>query len=137
MPVIRYRTRDLTRLLPGTARPAMRRIERITGRTDDMMVVRAVNVFPSQIEELILAEPELTPHYQCHLDREGNLDTLLVKVERHESVPPSSGAAAGDRVAARVKHLIGIRIAVEVSDPRTIERSAGKMRRVIDHRGNL
>jgi phenylacetate-CoA ligase len=82
-------------------------------------------------------EPELTPHYQCHLDREGNLDTLLVKVERHESVPPESGAAAGDRVAARVKHLIGIRIDVEVTGPRTIERSAGKMRRIVDHRENL
>src|SRR5246127_4338356 len=75
LPVIRYRTRDLTRLLPGTARPAMRRIEKITGRTDDMMIVRAVNVFPTQIEEIILMEPELTPHYQCHLDRVRNLDT--------------------------------------------------------------
>ena len=137
MPVIRYRTRDLTRLLPGTARPAMRRIEKIRGRTDDMMIVRAVNVFPTQIEELLLAEPELTPHYQCHLDRAGNLDTLLVRVERHESVPPESAAAAGVRVAARVKHLIGIRIDVEVTDPHTIERSAGKMRRIVDHRENL
>jgi phenylacetate-CoA ligase len=137
MPVIRYRTRDLTRLQPGTSRPAMRRIERVTGRTDDMMIVRAVNVFPTQIEELLLAEPELTPHYQCHLDRAGNLDTLLVRVERHESVPPESAAAAGVRVAARVKHLIGIRIDVEVTDPHTIERSAGKMRRIVDHRENL
>ena len=137
MPVIRYRTRDLTRLLPGTARPAMRRIEKIRGRTDDMMIVRAVNVFPTQIEELLLAEPELTPHYQCHLDRAGNLDTLLVRVERHESVPPESAAAAGVRVAARVKHLIGIRIDVEVTDPHTIERSAGKMLRIVDHRENL
>jgi phenylacetate-CoA ligase len=137
MPVIRYRTRDLTRLLPGTARPAMRRIEKISGRSDDMMFVRAVNVFPTQIEEIILTAPELTPHYQCHLDREGNLDTLLVKVERHESVTPEGGAAAGERVAARVKHLIGIRIAVEVTDPHTIERSAGKMRRIVDHRESL
>jgi len=137
MPVIRYRTRDLTRLLPGTARPAMRRIEKISGRTDDMMIVRAVNVFPTQIEELLLMEPELTPHYQCHLDRAGNLDTLLVKVERHESVLPESAAAAGGRVAARVKHLIGIRIDVEITDPHTIERSAGKMRRIVDHRENL
>ena len=136
MPVIRYRTRDLTRLLPGTGRPAMRRIEKLAGRTDDMMIVRAVNVFPAQIEEIILMEPELTPHYQCHLDRVGNLDTLLVKVERRESVPPASGTVAGDRVAARVKHLIGIRIGVEVTGPHTIERSTGKMRRVIDHREN-
>jgi phenylacetate-CoA ligase len=137
MPIIRYRTRDLTRLLPGTARPAMRRIEKVTGRTDDMMIVRAVNVFPTQIEEILLAEPELTPHYQCHLDREGNLDTLLVKVERHESAPPASAAAAGRRAAARVKHLIGIRIDVEVTEPHAVERSAGKMRRIVDHRENL
>src|SRR6202522_267179 len=133
MPVVRYRTGDLTRLLPGTAR-SMRRIEKISGRTDDMMIVRAVNVFPTQIEELLLMEPELTPHYQCHLDRAGNLDTLLVKVERHESVPPESAAAAGGRVAARVKHLIGIRIDVEVTDPGQIERSLGKAKRVIDKR---
>ena len=134
MPVIRYRTRDLTRLLPGTVRPAMRRMEKVTGRTDDMMIIRAVNVFPTQIEEIILREPELTPHYQCHLDREGNLDTLLVKVERRESATAAGGAAAGARVAARVKHLIGVRIAVEVTAPHSIERSVGKMRRIVDHR---
>jgi phenylacetate-CoA ligase len=137
MPVIRYRTRDLTRLLPGTAFGAMRRIEKVAGRSDDMMIVRAVNVFPTQIEEIILREPELTPHFQCHLDRQGNMDSLLVKVERHDSVSPAEGAAAGRRVADRVKHLIGIRITVDVSAPHTVERSAGKMRRVVDHRENL
>jgi phenylacetate-CoA ligase len=137
MPVIRYRTRDLTRLLPGTAFGAMRRIEKVTGRSDDMMIVRAVNVFPTQIEEFILREPELTPHFQCHLDRQGNMDSLLVKVERRESVSAAEGAAAGRRVADRVKHLIGIRITVDVSAPHTVERSAGKMRRVVDHRENL
>jgi phenylacetate-CoA ligase len=137
MPVIRYRTRDLTRLLPGTAFGAMRRIEKVAGRTDDMMIVRAVNVFPTQIEEIILREPELTPHFQCHLDRQGNMDSLLVKVERRDSVSPAEGAAAGRRVADRVKHLIGIRITVDVSAPHTVERSAGKMRRVVDHRENL
>ncbi|HEY0933000.1 MAG TPA: AMP-binding protein [Trebonia sp.] len=137
MPVIRYRTRDLTRLLPGTGPGAMRRIEKVAGRSDDMMIVRGVNVFPTQLEELILREPELTPHFQCHLDREGNLDTLLVQVERRESVPETSGTAAGERVADRVKHLIGIRIGVEVSGPRTVERSAGKMRRIVDHRTSL
>jgi phenylacetate-CoA ligase len=134
MPVIRYRTRDLTRLLPGTAFGAMRRMEKVLGRSDDMMIVRGVNVFPTQLEGLILREPELTPHFQCHLDREGSLDTLLVKVERRESLPAAAGSAAGDRVAARVKHLIGIRIDVEVSAPGTVERSAGKMRRIVDHR---
>jgi phenylacetate-CoA ligase len=137
MPVIRYRTRDLTRLLPGTAFGAMRRIEKVAGRSDDMMIVRAVNVFPTQIEEIILREPELTPHFQCHLDRQGNMDSLLVKVERRDSVSPAEGAAAGRRVADRVKHLIGIRITVDVSAPHTVERSAGKMRRVVDHRENL
>jgi phenylacetate-CoA ligase len=134
MPVIRYRTRDLTRLLPGTARGAMRRIEKVTGRSDDMMIVRAVNVFPTQIEEFILREPELTPHFQCHLDRHGNMDTLLVKVERKEPVSAAAGIAAGVRVADRVKHFIGIRIDVEVTGPHTVERSAGKMRRIVDHR---
>jgi phenylacetate-CoA ligase len=137
MPVIRYRTRDITRLLPGTAFGAMRRIEKVTGRTDDVMIVRGVNVFPTQLEEFILREPELTPHFQCHLDRQGNLDTLLLKVERGESVAATDGHAAGRRVADRVKHLIGIRITVDVSGPRTVERSAGKMRRVIDHREGL
>src|ERR1700761_6100240 len=137
MPVIRYRTRDLTRLLPGTAFGAMRRIEKVIGRSDDMMIVRAVNVFPTQLEEFLLREPELTPHFQCHLDREGNMDTLLVKVERRPSVSADSGDAAGERFADRGKHLIGIRIGVEVSGPGTVERSAGKMRRVIDHRENM
>ena len=134
MPVVRYRTRDLTRLLPGTAFGAMRRIERVTGRSDDMMIIRGVNVFPTQLEELLLGEPELTPHFQCHLDRRGNLDTLLVKVERRPSVTPEGGVEAGRRVADHVKHLIGIRIGVEASGPGTVERSAGKMRRIVDHR---
>jgi len=137
MPVIRYRTRDLTRLLPGTAFGAMRRIERVTGRSDDMMIVRGVNVFPTQLEELILLEPELTPHFQCHLYREGNMDTLDVKVERRESVSADDGTVAGGRLADRVKHLIGIRIGVEVTGPHTVERSAGKMRRIVDHREGL
>jgi phenylacetate-CoA ligase len=135
MPVIRYRTRDLTRLLPGTARGAMRRIERVTGRSDDMMIIRGVNVFPTQIEELILGEPELSPHFQCHLDRRGNMDTLTVKAERQPSVTPDAAAAAARRVADRVKHLVGISMTVEATEPNTVERSQGKMRRIVDHRG--
>ncbi len=133
MPVIRYRTGDLTRLLPGTAR-TMRRIEKITGRTDDMMIIRGVNIFPTQIEELILKEPQLTPHFQCHLDRIANLDTLLVRVERHESARPAAAIAAADRVADHVKQRVGLTIDIEVAEPQTIERSVGKMRRIIDHR---
>ena len=100
LPVVRYRTRDLTRLLPGTARPAFRRMEDHHGRSDDMMIIRGVNVFPSQIEELILKHPELAPHYQCVLGKEGPLDTLTVRVEcAHGAVPANTGEAraAGPR----------------------------------------
>ncbi|HEY6595377.1 MAG TPA: phenylacetate--CoA ligase PaaK, partial [Asanoa sp.] len=107
MPVVRYRTRDLTRLLPGTARP-MRRMEKITGRTDDMMIVRGVNVFPTQIEEVILRVPALSPHVQCVLDRAGRLDTLTVRVERRPEVAPADGDAAGAQLASMVKNGIGV-----------------------------
>jgi len=133
MPVIRYRTRDLTRLLPGTARP-MRRIEKITGRTDDMMIVRGVNVFPTQIEELILRIPQLSPHFQCVLRRDGRMDTLTVRVERRAEVDKAAAAEAGAALAARVKSTIGISIHVEVLEPDGVERSMGKMRRIIDER---
>ena len=93
-PVIRYRTRDLTRLLPGTARPGMRRMEKITGRTDDMMIVRGVNVFPTQIEEQILLVDGLTPHYLCVLTRPGRLDELTVQVEAAPGLTDRSAAAA-------------------------------------------
>jgi phenylacetate-CoA ligase len=133
MPVIRYRTRDLTRLLPGTAR-TMRRIEKITGRTDDMIILRGVNLFPAQIEELILAAPHLSPHFQCVLDRPGALDSMTVLVERRASASPEAGAEAGALLQRRVKNSIGVTIAVEVADPGTVERSVGKMRRTIDKR---
>ncbi|GIF63016.1 phenylacetate-coenzyme A ligase [Asanoa ishikariensis] len=130
MPVVRYRTRDLTRLLPGTARP-MRRMAKITGRTDDMMIVRGVNVFPTQIEELILGTAELSPHFQCVLSRSGRLDSLTVRVERRPGVDASTAAAA---LAAAVKDRIGVTIAVEVLEPDGVERSMGKMRRIVDER---
>ncbi len=133
MPVIRYRTRDLTRLLPGTAR-TMRRIEKITGRTDDMIILRGVNLFPTQIEELILAVPELSPHFQCVLDREGNLDSLTVLVERRESVPAASAEEAGTALTRLVKNSIGVTVAVRVVEPDGVERSLGKMRRIVDNR---
>jgi phenylacetate-CoA ligase len=133
MPVIRYRTRDLTRLLPGTARP-MRRIEKITGRADDMLIVRGVNLFPTQIEELILRTPELSPHFQCVLTREGRLDDLTVKVERRPNAGVEAAHAAGVLLAQRVKNTIGVTIAVEVIEPEQVERSMGKMRRIIDAR---
>jgi len=133
MPVVRYRTRDLTRLLPGTARP-MRRIEKITGRSDDMIILRGVNLFPTQIEELILRTPELAPHFQCVLTREGRLDALTVRVERRAAVDPAAAAGAGAVLATLVKDTIGVTVAVEVLDPDGIERSLGKARRILDQR---
>jgi phenylacetate-CoA ligase len=133
MPVIRYRTRDLTRLLPGTAR-TMRRIEKITGRTDDMIILRGVNLFPTQIEELILSTPELSPHFQCVLGREGILDTMTVRVERRESAPVEAAQQAGVLLARLVKNSIGVTVGVDVVEPAGIERSVGKMRRIVDQR---
>jgi phenylacetate-CoA ligase len=125
MPVVRYRTRDLTRLLPGSAR-SMRRIEKITGRSDDMLIIRGVNVFPSQIEELILKHPELTPHYVLELSKQGPLDHLTVLVEGAEE-----GAAA---LRHSIKSYIGITADVKAVAAGGIERSVGKAKRVIDRR---
>ncbi len=133
MPVIRYRTRDLTRLLPGTAR-SMRRMEKVTGRTDDMMIVRGVNVFPTQVEEILLRLPALSPHFQCVLTRTGRMDDLTVTVERRADASRDDGERAGRELAGLVKELVGVSIAVEVRDPETIERSLGKMRRIVDER---
>jgi phenylacetate-CoA ligase len=133
MPVVRYRTRDLTRLLPGTARP-MRRIEKITGRTDDMIILRGVNIFPTQIEELILRTPALAPHFQCFLTRQGRLDALTVKVERRHDAESDVAQAAGRELATLVKNTVGVSITVEVIEPDGVERSMGKMRRIVDQR---
>ena len=133
MPVVRYRTRDLTALLPGTARP-MRRMRKITGRSDDMIILRGVNLFPTQIEELILRIPALAPHFQCVLSREGRLDALTVRVEHRTGVSPTIAAEAGAALRAQVKSTIGVTVAVEVLPPDGVERSLGKMRRVIDNR---
>ncbi len=130
-PVIRYRTRDLTRLLPGTAR-SMRRMEKVTGRSDDMFIVRGVNVFPTQVEELVLARPDLSGHYQIELRREGRLDAMLVRVEAR---PEAFGTAnAGAELARAIKDNVGVSAGVEIVAPGTIERSLGKARRVIDRR---
>ena len=135
MPVIRYRTRDLTRLLPGTAYPAFRRMQKVTGRTDDMMIVRGVNVFPTQVEEQILAIEGLTPHYLCVLTRPGNLDELTVRVESVGEPGPDAVAALGAELAERVKTRIGVSARVEVVAPHSLERSLGKARRISDQRG--
>jgi phenylacetate-CoA ligase len=133
LPIIRYRTRDLTRLLPPTAR-AMRRMEKITGRSDDMMIIRGVNVFPTQIEELILKDAALAPHYQLEITRPGNLDALTVMVERVPAAGSADGNAAGTRLARHIKNLIGVTAEVRVSAPGSIERSLGKAKRIIDKR---
>ena len=132
-PLVRYRTRDITRLLPGTAR-TMRRMEKVTGRTDDMIILRGVNLFPTQIEELILRTPALSPHFQCWLSREGRLDEMTVKVERRPDVDAAAAAAAGQELRGHVKGSIGVSVGVEVVEPGGIERSVGKMRRIVDQR---
>ena len=133
MPVIRYRTRDLTRLLPGTAR-TMRRMEKITGRTDDMIILRGVNLFPTQIEELLLQIEDLSPHFQCVLSRSGTLDEMTVRVESRDRVGLDVARAAGQELRHMVKSTIGVSVAVDVVPPEGIERSVGKMRRIVDER---
>ena len=135
MPVVRYRTRDLTRLLPGTAFPAFRRMEKVTGRTDDMMIVRGVNLFPSQVEEQILAVDGLAPHYLCVLTRPGSLDELTVQVEAaSETYDAALAGPLGERLAERIKQRIGVTAAVEVVPPYALERSLGKAKRISDLR---
>jgi phenylacetate-CoA ligase len=129
MPIIRYRTGDLTRLLPGTAR-SMRRIAKIRGRTDDMIILRGVNVFPSQIEELVLAEPGLAPHFQIELRREGRLDAMTVVGER----AAGSGLFPGPRLQRRIRQALGLTVEVRIGAPGSAPRSEGKARRVLDLR---
>ena len=137
MPVIRYRTRDLTRLLPGTAR-TMRRMDRVTGRSDDMLIIRGVNVFPSQIEEIVVQQASLSPHYVLEVRRENHLDVLDVLVERRPEIPGPLSAAARTGVEHEVerliKGLIGVSTSVRVVEPGTLQRSQGKAVRVIDKR---
>ena len=136
LPVIRYRTRDLTALLPPTAR-SMRRMARISARSDDMLIVRGVNVFPSQFEELVLKTPRLAPHYQLELTRVAHLDQLAVKVECLAGTPAEVRVGLQRELEASIKALVGISTRVLVGDPGSIERSAGKAQRVIDRRNKL
>ena len=133
-PIIRYRTRDLTRLLPGTAR-SMRRMQRVKGRNDDMLIIRGVNLFPSFIEELVLEDPRLSPHYYLEVSRPGRLDELTVVVEaKTEAGDQPTRAAAARDLADRIRSQVGISSEVKVGEPGSIERSAGKARRVLDLR---
>ncbi|XHM95828.1 phenylacetate--CoA ligase PaaK [Peterkaempfera sp. SMS 1(5)a] len=135
LPVIRYRTRDLTRLLPGTAR-TFRRMEKVTGRCDDMVVLRGVNVFPSQIEEIVLRTPGVAPHFQLHLTREGRLDRMTVRAEARPGTGPEQRAAAAVAIARGVKDGVGVTVEVAVVEPESLERSVGKIRRVVDARSS-
>ena len=134
MPIIRYRTRDLTRLLPGSAYPAFRRMEKVTGRTDDMMIVRGVNVFPTQIEEQILRVPGLAPHYVCRLTRPGRLDEMTVRVEASDASALDSAATLAARLRTLIKEVVGVTVDVEVLPPQALKRSLGKARRIDDQR---
>ncbi|MFF9160748.1 phenylacetate--CoA ligase PaaK [Streptomyces longwoodensis] len=134
MPVVRYRTRDLTRLLPGTAR-VFRRMQKVTGRSDDMVILRGVNLFPTQVEEIVLRTPGVAPHFQLRLTREGRLDALTVRAEARPDASPEDRVTAARAIAAAVKDGIGVSVAVEIVDPESLERSVGKIRRIVDERG--
>ncbi|QRP44638.1 phenylacetate--CoA ligase PaaK [Amycolatopsis sp. FDAARGOS 1241] len=134
LPIIRYRTRDLTRLMAGTARPAFRRMEKVTGRSDDLIILRGVNVFPTQIEEIVLRVEALSPHFQLVRSTRGRLDHLTVRVEARHDASAEARTAAAAALMAGVKDGVGVTVGVDVVDPDTLERSVGKMRRVIDER---
>ena len=133
LPIIRYRTRDLTRLLPGTAR-TMRRMDKITGRSDDMLIIRGVNVFPSQIEEQILQIDQLSPHYQLEVIRKGNLDHLVVLLETKDNIYLDQSEAITKRLQHQIKSMIGISTTIELLPVNGIPRSEGKAVRVRDLR---
>ncbi|MFJ4411136.1 phenylacetate--CoA ligase PaaK [Streptomyces sp. NPDC088910] len=134
LPVIRYRTRDLTRLLPGTALPAFRRMEKVTGRSDDMIILRGVNVFPSQIEEIVLRTPGVAPHFRIELTRRGRMDHMTVYAEARAEAGTELRDAGAAAIAQGVKDGVGVSVEVRVVDPETLERSVGKIQRVKDLR---
>ncbi|MES4891549.1 phenylacetate--CoA ligase PaaK [Streptomyces sp. NPDC096012] len=133
MPIVRYRTRDLTRLLPGTAR-VFRRMEKVTGRSDDLVILRGVNLFPTQIEEIVLRTPGVAPHFQLRLTRQGRLDALTVRAEARAGATPEVRAEAARSIVAAVKNGIGVSVDVEIVEPESLERSVGKIRRIVDLR---
>jgi phenylacetate-CoA ligase len=134
LPIVRYRSRDLTTLLPGTARPGMRRMRKITGRSDDMIILRGVNVFPTQIEEVVLRTPGLSPHFQLVLTTEGRMDALTIRAEARPDAPAERRAVAAAELVTAVKETVGVTVACEVVDPETLERSVGKLQRLKDLR---
>ena len=133
MPMIRYRTRDLTRLLPGSAR-TMRRMDKITGRSDDMLIIRGVNVFPTQIEEQVCAIEGLAPHYLIQIDKQGNMDTVTVRVESEPGQSTQSNEQLIKLLSHKIKTFIGISATIVIEAPHQLPRSEGKAKRVIDNR---
>ncbi|MFJ8899151.1 phenylacetate--CoA ligase PaaK [Streptomyces sp. NPDC102359] len=133
MPIVRYRTRDLTRLLPGTAR-VFRRMEKITGRSDDMVILRGVNLFPTQIEEIVLRTPWVAPHFQLRLTTRGRMDSLTVRAEARPDADAAAREAAARSIVQAVKDGIGVSVEAEIVDPESLERSVGKIRRIVDLR---
>ncbi|WDO10143.1 phenylacetate--CoA ligase [Streptomyces murinus] len=133
MPIVRYRTRDLTRLLPGTAR-VFRRMEKISGRSDDLVILRGVNLFPTQIEEIVLRTPGVAPHFQLRLTRTGRMDSLTVRAEARAGATPEVREAAARSIVTAVKNGIGVSVDVEIVEPESLERSVGKIRRIVDLR---
>lgn len=134
LPVMRYRTRDLTRLLPGTARPAMRRLDKVMARSDDMLIIRGVNLYPSQVEEQLLAVEGLAPHFQMEVRRDGVMDELTVNVEPRAGVGRDVAAHQAAKLGQRIKAHLGVTVKVHLGDEGSLERSQGKAVRVVDHR---
>ncbi|MFG1810833.1 phenylacetate--CoA ligase PaaK [Streptomyces sp. NPDC049040] len=134
LPVIRYRTRDLTRLLPGTARPAFRRMEKVTGRCDDMIILRGVNVFPGQVEEIVLGVPGVAPHFRLDLTRQGRMDRMTVVVEARPGATERQRENAVRAITQGVKDAVGVTVEAVVAEPESLERSVGKIQRVRDLR---
>ncbi len=133
MPIVRYRTRDLTRLLPGTAR-VFRRMEKVTGRSDDMVILRGVNLFPTQIEEIVLRTAGVAPHFQLRLTTSGRMDALTVRAEARPDADAETREAAARSIVQAVKDGIGVSVEAEIVDPESLERSVGKIRRIVDLR---
>jgi len=134
LPIIRYRTHDISTLLPGTGRPNMRRIAKITGRNDDLIILRGVNLFPTQIEEIALGIDGLSPHFVLELTSVGRMDCMTVRIEPVTGLSAADGAVASSRLAREIKIRIGSTVTVELAPPRDLERSAGKLKRVYDLR---
>nr|WP_257995143.1 phenylacetate--CoA ligase PaaK [Brevibacterium luteolum] len=136
-PIIRYRTHDLASLLPGTARPAFRRMSRITGRSDDLIIIRGVNLYPAQVEEVIFDFEQLSPHFQLVLTRPGRMDELTIEVEARPDLPTSTWQALERQLAARLKETVGVSSTVIIVHPDTLQRSVGKLKRIIDRREDI